>query len=145
MCDRIQHAHLLICADSDEQGQTVYLASNLLFEMEHVHIFSVDLERLNRSDSGNMIQACVQIFNEARLNVPSVIFVPEIDRFWQLTNESLQMVFTSQLSKLSTSLPILLFATSNVEFEKLPNSYVIFLIFNGLKKKKGRLLSYFYL
>jgi SpoVK/Ycf46/Vps4 family AAA+-type ATPase len=71
-----------------------------------------------------------QIFQEARRNFPSIIYVPSIAQWWSLVPETLHAVFLSHLCKLDPSAPILLIATSDVPYNTLPQevSYSAFAI-----------------
>ena len=69
-----------------------------------------------------LIVYCVisQIFQEARRNLPSIIYVPAIAQWWNLVPETLHAVFLSHLCKLDPSAPILLIATADIPYHNLP-------------------------
>jgi SpoVK/Ycf46/Vps4 family AAA+-type ATPase len=73
-----------------------------------------------------------QIFQEARRNLPSIIYVPAIAQWWNLVPETLHAVFLSHLCKLDPSAPILLIATADVPYNTLPHevSCNVFVIFD---------------
>lgn len=116
----MQTAQLLLTGDSHAQGQSTYLAPALLHHMEHVSTFTLDLATLYKETTRSPEEACVDIFNEARRNIPSVIYVPSIEQWWSLVGETVRAIFLSQLSSLDPALPILLLATANVEYKQLP-------------------------
>lgn len=68
------------------------------------------------------------MFHEARRNVPSVIYIPNIDELWSLVNETVKAIFLSQLAQMDPNVPILLLATANVIFSKLPKEVCIYVI-----------------
>ena len=69
-----------------------------------------------------LIHYCIisQIFQEARRNLPSIIYVPAIAQWWNLVPETLHAVFLSHLCKLDPSAPILLIATADIPYNNLP-------------------------
>jgi hypothetical protein len=69
-----------------------------------------------------LIVYCIifQIFQEARRNLPSIIYVPAIAQWWNLVPETLHAVFLSHLCKLDPSAPILLIATADIPYHSLP-------------------------
>lgn len=67
-----------------------------------------------------------QVFNEARKNIPSIIYIPNLDKWWELVTETARVIFISQLSQLNPHTPILLFATANKPYEDLPDEVLMF-------------------
>lgn len=63
---------------------------------------------------------CLQAFQEARRQLPSVIYVPEIESWWSLVPQTVQALLTSKLASLEPGTAILLLASANCEFEELP-------------------------
>jgi SpoVK/Ycf46/Vps4 family AAA+-type ATPase len=61
-----------------------------------------------------------QVFNEARRNVPSVIYIPNIDNWWDLVSETVKAILDAQLSHLDPNIPILLLATADTTYDNLP-------------------------
>lgn len=129
----MQTAQLLLTGDTHAQGQSTYLAPALLFHMEHVNTFTLDLATLYKESGRTAEEACVEIFNEARRNVPSVIYVPSIEQWWALVGETVRAIFLSQLSQLDPTIPILLLATANVEYKQLPDQ--IMSVFSTYRKE----------
>lgn len=68
----------------------------------------------------NLYLIISQIFQEARRNLPSIIYVPAIAQWWNLVPETLHAVFLSHLCKLDPSAPILLIATADIPYNNLP-------------------------
>lgn len=129
----MQTAQLLLTGDSQAQGQSIYLAPAVLFQMEHVNTFTLDLATLYKESGRTAEEACVEIFNEARRNVPSVVYVPSIEQWWSLVGETVRAIFLSQLSQLDPGIPVLLLATANVEYKELPEQ--IASIFSTYRKE----------
>lgn len=96
--------------------------------MEHIHAYVLDLTTLYRESGITPEEACTQVFNEARRNIPSVIYVPSIDQLWTLIPETVKAIFLSHLTQLDPNIPVLLLATADALFNELPEQ-VGFLIF----------------
>lgn len=60
------------------------------------------------------------MFNEARRNVPSVIYIPTIEKWWSLVSETVRAIFLSSLSQLDPNIPILFLATADIQYKHLP-------------------------
>lgn len=116
----VKPAQLLLVGDGPEHGQTLHLAPALLYHMEHIHAYVLDLTTLYRESGIGPEEACTQVFNEARRNVPSVIYVPSIDQLWALISETVKAIFLSHLVQLDPNVPILLLATADTAFRNLP-------------------------
>lgn len=116
----IKPAHLLLLGDGPEHGQTTHLAPALLYRMEHIHAYVLDLATLYRESGISPEEACTQVFTEARRNIPSVVYVPSIDQFWNLTSETVRNIFMVHLSQIDPQIPLLLLATANCGFTDLP-------------------------
>ncbi|XP_047120172.1 ATPase family AAA domain-containing protein 2-like [Schistocerca piceifrons] len=117
----IHRPQLLLVGDSAAHGQTTHLGPALLHHMEHLPVHTLDLAKLFGVSGCTPEEACIQVFQEARRNTPSVIYVPGISQWWSLVAETLQAVFLSNLRLLNPSIPILLLATSDVPYKNLPH------------------------
>ncbi|XP_031352102.1 ATPase family AAA domain-containing protein 2-like isoform X3 [Photinus pyralis] len=113
-------AQLLLVGDGGQHGQTSYLAPAILHRMEHIHAYVLDLNMLYRESARSPEEACIQVFGEAKRNIPSVIYIPNIDQLWSLVHETVKAIFLSSLQHMDTNIPILLLATADVQFENLP-------------------------
>ncbi|KAJ8947870.1 hypothetical protein NQ318_010016 [Aromia moschata] len=116
----IRPAQLLITADGPEHGQTLHLAPAILFRMEHIPAYFLDLPTLFREPGVSVEQACIQVFNEARRNVPSIIYIPNIDIWWELVTETIRAILIGQLTQLDPNIPILFLATAGKLYKDLP-------------------------
>jgi SpoVK/Ycf46/Vps4 family AAA+-type ATPase len=116
----IHRPRLLLVGSSPRQGQTSHLGPSLLHHMEHVAVHTLDLSSLFEVSGRTPEEACIQIFQEARRNLPSIIYVPAIAQWWNLVPETLHAVFLSHLCKLDPSAPILLIATADIPYNNLP-------------------------
>lgn len=117
----LKPAQLLLLADGPEHGQTTHLAPALLYQMEHIHAYVLDLATLYRESGISPEEACSQVFNEARRNIPSVIYLPSIDQLWSLLSETIRNIFLVHLMQIDPQIPLLLLATANCGFNELPS------------------------
>lgn len=72
------------------------------------------------------------MFQEARRNIPSVIFIPNIDELWALVNETVKSIFISQISQIDPNVPILFLSTANIVFSKLPKEVTLLNLFKSI-------------
>lgn len=122
-CGKIIHRpQLLLVGSSPAQGQTSYLGPALLNCMEHVPVHTLDLSKLYGITGCSPEEACVQVFQEARRNTPSIIYVPGISVWWSLVTDTLQAVFLSHLRLLDPGAPVLLLSTSDLPYNRLPSA-----------------------
>ena len=59
------------------------------------------------------------MFHEARRNLPSIIYVPQLDLWWANTSDSLRATFSSLLHDLDPEAPLLLLATTHQPYGSL--------------------------
>ena len=64
----------------------------------------------------------LQVFREARRIAPSVIFIPCISSWWDVTTETFQAMFLSTLLSLPSSTPLFVLATSECPWSELPSA-----------------------
>ena len=78
------------------------------------------------------VQLSLQVFREARRVAPSVVFIPRISSWWDVTTETFQAMFLSTLHSLPSSTPILMLATSECHWGELPAA--LREVFEGVRK-----------
>ena len=72
-----------------------------------------------------MEQVIVALFTEVRRHKPSVIFIPNIDAWYAVLNNTLALVtFRTMLKSIPPTDPVLLFATADCEKKDLPQELV---------------------
>lgn len=113
-------AHLLITGNGSDHGQTTHVAPDILYKMEHIPAYILNLVLLYQDTSRSTEEACIKVFIEAKRNVPSIIYIPNIDKWWSLVTETVRAIFKSQLTSLDPNVPILLLATADSLYENLP-------------------------
>ncbi|XP_068988018.1 ATPase family AAA domain-containing protein 2-like isoform X3 [Bombus flavifrons] len=116
----IHRPRLLISGGNLSEGQGPHLAQALLYHMEHLPIQTLDVSTLFAESGRSPEETCVQVFNEAARNVPSIIYIRSIDQWWPLVPETVKAVFLCRIAALDPSLPILILATSDRTYQDLP-------------------------
>ncbi|CAL1683739.1 unnamed protein product [Lasius platythorax] len=117
----IYRPRLLISGGSLSEGQGPHLAQALLYCMEHLPVQILDVSTLFAESARSPEETCVQVINEAARNVPSIIYIRSIDKWWPLVPETVKAVFLCRIAALDLSLPILILATSDATYQDLPN------------------------
>lgn len=64
---------------------------------------------------------CLQVFQEARRNPPSVVYLPGIGQWWEQVPHTVQSIFLLHLQKLDMNSPVFLLGTSDAQIEDLPS------------------------
>ncbi|XP_076249448.1 uncharacterized protein LOC143188854 isoform X2 [Calliopsis andreniformis] len=116
----IHRPRLLISGGNLSEGQGPHLAQALLYHMEHLPVQTLDVSTLFAESGRSPEETCVQVFNEAARNVPSIIYIRSIDQWWPLVPETVKAVFLCRIAALDPSLPILILATSDTTYQDLP-------------------------
>lgn len=97
-----------------------HITSALLHYMERLPVHRLDLSTLHGLSARSPEEACVQLFQEARRNVPAIIYLPLVSRWWLAVGETVRATFLTQLSELDPELPIFLLVTNDTEIDGLP-------------------------
>lgn len=115
----IHRPRFLIDGSSAEQAQTLHVAPALLHCMEHIPVYTIDLGIMYEVSARSPEETVCQVFQEARRNPPSIIYLPRLGQWWDLVPQTVQSVFLMQILKLDMHCPILLMATSDVKLEQV--------------------------
>ncbi|KAM6444341.1 ATPase family AAA domain-containing protein 2-like [Rhynochetos jubatus] len=68
------------------------------------------------------------IMQEAQRRQPSIIYIPQINTWWEMVGDPLKTAFTAMLDDIPAFAPVLLFATSHVCYADLPKEVKAFQI-----------------
>ncbi len=113
----------LLIHSSPGMGQN-YIAAGILHYLEGVHVQNFDLPSL-LADGRPMEQVIVGLFTEVRRHKPSVIYIPNIDVWYDTLAGTVALVtFTTMLKSIPPTDPVLLLATAErtkEEFAARPN------------------------
>ena len=113
------HRPRLLLHGSQGMGQRT-LADALLYSMEGYHVRTLSAALLLGDSSQTPESILVHQFQEAKRLVPSVLYVPDLDRWPLILPEGVRGMLSALLNDLSPSDTIMLFATSDVPFKSLP-------------------------
>lgn len=103
---RIFRPRLLI-KGSPGMGQQ-YLASALLNHFEGLHVQAFDLPTIMSDSTRSPEAAIVQLFTEVKRHKPSVIYIPNVDVWYETVQQSAISTFVGLLRTLSSTDPVLL-------------------------------------
>lgn len=110
--------------------------------MEHIHAYLLDITVLYQESGRSAEEACIQVrlnfnllrfflsicfqvFNEAKRNIPSIIYIPNLDKWWELVSETVRVILLSQMTQLNPNTPILLLATADKLYQDLPDEVML--------------------
>lgn len=113
------HRPRLLLHGSQGMGQRT-LADALLHSMEGYHVRTLSAALLLGDSSQTPESILVHQFQEAKRLVPSVLYVPDLDRWPLILPESVRRMLSALLCDLSSSDTVMLLATSDVPFMSLP-------------------------
>ncbi|KAM3509658.1 hypothetical protein MY10362_000452 [Beauveria mimosiformis] len=129
---RVFRPRLLIHSASG-MGQN-YIAAGILHYLEGVHVQNFDLPSL-LADGRSMEQVIVGLFTEVRRHKPSVIYIPNIDVWYDTLAGTVALVtFTTMLKSIPPTDPVLLLATAERTKEELAANPNVILDFFGYSR-----------
>lgn len=114
----VYRPRLLLCGK--EEAGIEHLGPAVLHELEKFPVHSLSLPSL-LSDMGSRTpeEALVNIFREARRTTPAVLYLPQIELWWETAHAQLRTVLLMLLAELPSNLPLLLLATAKVYHNEL--------------------------
>lgn len=122
---RICKPHLLICGDHGNGQQ--YLGSAILNYLEGFQVQSLDIGSMFEDPTRTPELTIVQAFIEARRHQPSIVFIPNIDIWYNVVPYSAKATLTSLLRSLKSNEKILLLGISETSMDQLdPEIKLIF-------------------
>ncbi|XP_014219743.1 ATPase family AAA domain-containing protein 2 isoform X2 [Copidosoma floridanum] len=117
----VHRPRLLISGGDMARNQATSLAKAVIFDMDHLPVHTLNVSTLFAESARSPEEACVQVFNEATRNMPSIIYIASVDQWWPLVPETVKAVFLCRIASLDMSTPILILATSELSYEELPD------------------------
>ncbi|XP_040210857.1 ATPase family AAA domain-containing protein 2 isoform X2 [Rana temporaria] len=100
-------------------GQGTHLAPALIHTLEKFTVYTLDLAVLFGVSVTTPEETCAQLFREARRTVPSIMYIPHIHLWWETVGVTLKATFLTLIRSIPSFSPILLLATSDVEYSNL--------------------------
>ncbi|KAI1144374.1 AAA-domain-containing protein [Hypoxylon sp. FL0543] len=113
---RVYRPRLLICGPPG-MGQ-VYISSALLHYLEGVHVQNFDLPNIY-GESLSPEQVLFGLFAEARRQKPSVIFIPNVDVWYNALHPSALAAFMSMLRTIQPTDSIMVVGTAETELDQI--------------------------
>jgi SpoVK/Ycf46/Vps4 family AAA+-type ATPase len=119
-----------------------YLSSAILHKLENFYVRSLDLSTLY-GDPANPPEAIVSsAFREVRSQQPSVIFIPQIDTWYQTVGAAVISTFSSLIRSLAANDAILLLGIMENETEdEEPDPHMLKDLFGFSTKHEYRIIS----
>ncbi|KAH7284708.1 hypothetical protein KP509_34G067200 [Ceratopteris richardii] len=109
----VYRPRLLICGKAAAGME--HIGPAVLHELEKFPVHSISLPSLLVDMSSRSCEeAIVNIFREARRTTPSVLYLPQIDLWWDTANSQLRAVLLMLLADLPSNLPVLFLATAKL-------------------------------
>ena len=94
-----------------------YLGSAILHKYERLHVQSFDLPTLYSDATRTPEAAVVQLFNEVRRHKPSVIYLPNVNLWYETVGRSVTKLFAGLLRSLPPNDPVLVLGIMEMESE----------------------------
>ncbi|KAF5195389.1 Atp-dependent zinc metalloprotease ftsh [Thalictrum thalictroides] len=114
----VYRPRLLICGD--ESVGLDHVGPAVLHEMEKFPVHSLGLASLFSDPSAKTPEeALVHIFGEARRTMPSILYLPQFQLWWETAHEQLKAVLLTLLGELPSDSLIFLLGTSSVSIAEL--------------------------
>lgn len=122
---------MLVCGDRG-QGLTTYIAPAVLHFLEKFPCHKLDIPSLYSNAVRTPEEALVHIISEAKRTIPSVLYIPHINRLWKIMSESVRETFLSLLTDIPPTASLLIFAVmeeshpkSHPTMEDIPNDLFV--------------------
>lgn len=109
---------LIIHGDNSNLGQND-ISKALLYEMEEYPIYSIGMPTLLSSYMGRE-EALITNFAEARKNVPSILWIPDIDEWWNKSTDLMKSSLITMMNDIPSTVQVLILASSNINIKELP-------------------------
>lgn len=114
---RICKPSLLICGDAGNGQQ--YIGSAVLNHLEGFQVQSLDMGKIFEDSTRSPELAIIQTFIEARRHQPSIIFIPNIDIWYDIVPVTAKATLSSLLRSLKSNEKILLLGISETNSDFL--------------------------
>ncbi|CUM62770.1 uncharacterized protein PRCAT00000327001 [Priceomyces carsonii] len=132
---RVFKPHLLICGGQGNGQQ--YITSAILNYLEGFQLQSLDMGNIFGDPTKSPELCIVQTFIEARRHQPSVIFIPNIDIWFQVVPSSAKATLTGLLRNLRSNEKILLLGISETNIEDIDPEVKLIFGFNNYSNNVG--------
>ncbi|KAK8249705.1 ATPase family AAA domain-containing protein 2 [Phyllosticta capitalensis] len=135
---RVFRPRLLIRGSAGMGQQDIGAA--LLHKFEGMHVQSFDLPSLLGEAGSSPEATLVQLFKEARRHKPSVIYIPNVDVWYETVSKEVITTFTSLLRTLPATDPVLVLGTmEQMSDDDKPDPYMVRNLFGFSMKNQYEL------
>ncbi|ORY47267.1 AAA-domain-containing protein [Rhizoclosmatium globosum] len=110
---------LLICGSPGMGQRLLGPAALERLDAAKVYIQSLDLSTLLNDSARTPDAALIQLFHEMKRHRPAVLYIPDIDLWWETLPDAAKHIFTALLERDAVN-PVMILATSEKEFGALP-------------------------
>eukprot|EP00178_Gracilaria_changii_P024856 TRINITY_DN753_c0_g1_i1.p1 TRINITY_DN753_c0_g1~~TRINITY_DN753_c0_g1_i1.p1 ORF type:complete len:1500 (+),score=256.56 TRINITY_DN753_c0_g1_i1:3904-8403(+) len=114
----ILRPRLLICGQQG-LGQSE-LGPALLHYCEGCPVHAIDYPSLQADGARSCEESLISAFREAARSVPSILYLPHMQLWWESASESLQTTLIIALKDIPSDLPMLVLATAEKQLQDLP-------------------------
>ncbi|XP_063773807.1 ATPase family AAA domain-containing protein 2-like isoform X2 [Pseudophryne corroboree] len=101
--------------------QGTYLAPAVIHALEKFAVHTLDFPVLFGTHSTTPEEICAQVFREAKRTAPSILYIPDIPLWWETISCTLEATFITLLKNIPSLSPVLLLATSDMDYFDLPS------------------------
>ncbi|XP_041104540.1 ATPase family AAA domain-containing protein 2-like isoform X2 [Polyodon spathula] len=108
-----------LLAGRSGDGQSSHLAPAVLHALEKFTVYTLGIAVLYGVSAASPEETCAQLFCEAKRTSPSIMYLPNIDLWWDTMGAALKATFVSLLRDIPSFSPILLLATCSSPHKKL--------------------------
>lgn len=130
---RINRPRLLI-SGLEGMGQQ-YISAALLAKFEGLHVQSFDMSTLLKDSTRSAEAAVVQLFEEVKRHKPSVIYLPNIDIWYETMGMQVIRTFNALLKSLSPTDPVLVLGVMELKSrDEKPNPDMMRELFSRSRK-----------
>ncbi len=102
----------ILVSGTSGQGLTTYLLPAVLHYLEKLPCHKINIPSIFSNSVRTPEEALLHTIQEAKRTVPSVLYVPRIDRLWRVMSEPARETFLSLLGDISPSANLLILATT---------------------------------
>ncbi|KIW16999.1 hypothetical protein PV08_04190 [Exophiala spinifera] len=85
-----------------------YLAAAILHHFEGLHVQAFDLPTLLSDTTSSAESTLTRLFSEVKMHKPSVIFIPNVQEWWDRVGETVHSIFLGLLRSVKPTDPVLL-------------------------------------
>uniref|UniRef100_A0A060T3C8 ARAD1C39556p n=1 Tax=Blastobotrys adeninivorans TaxID=409370 RepID=A0A060T3C8_BLAAD len=96
-----------------------YIGSAILHHLEGVHVQILDIANLLSDSARTPEAAIVQFLVEAKKHVPSVVFIPNVDIWFEVMSETCKSTLMSMLRSIAPSEKVLLLGVTDCEYTEV--------------------------